>query len=74
MAERQSSVHSTIGIIGLVLLLIGIFVFLIGMYFLIFPATNLAGLRRVHPNLWWGGLILVVGGLFLFINNGTTTD
>ena len=47
--------------VGLILLLMGGIIFLSGLYqFADPPATKLA---ELHPNIWWGALMMLFGGI-----------
>lgn len=60
--------------IGLILLIIGGLIFVAGIYYLIYPSHSTTVLQEVHPNIWWGGIMLIVGGVFLFLNRGVTVE
>jgi FtsH-binding integral membrane protein len=49
--------------VGLILLVIGGLVFLSGLYQLINPPTATTVLAELHPNLWWGVIMIVFGGV-----------
>jgi hypothetical protein len=49
--------------VGLILLVIGGLILISGMYQLIHPPTVTKVLAELHPNLWWGTLMIVFGGL-----------
>ena len=53
--------------VALIFLLVGGVIFLTGIYYLLFPGRSVAVLAGIHPNIWWGGMILLVGGLFLLL-------
>jgi hypothetical protein len=54
--------------VGLIMLLIGIIVFLAGIYELINPTDQNIKLTNLHTNIWWGALIAVTGLLYTIKN------
>ena len=52
--------------VGLVLMCIGAVLVVAGIYYLINPAPNVSAVAELHPNLWWGGVMLVAGAIFLY--------
>ncbi len=51
--------------IGVILLIYGVLILATGIYeFSHPPATTLANL---HPAVWWGALLIIVGGVYVFI-------
>jgi FtsH-binding integral membrane protein len=64
MAEPQ--VKSIWYFVGLILLVMGGIVFCSGLYQLVNPPTVKTVLSETHPNIWWGALMVIFGGvLFL---------
>jgi divalent metal cation (Fe/Co/Zn/Cd) transporter len=49
--------------VGLILLVMGVLIFLSGLYQLINPPTTTTVLAETHPNLWWGALMIAFGGV-----------
>ena len=74
MADDVKKMRPIWFFIGLMLLLIGGLVFIAGIYYLLNPGQSSTVLQEVHPNIWWGGLMLIVGGIFLFFNRNVTVD
>jgi hypothetical protein len=54
--------------VGLVLMSMGGLVFLTGIYILAFGIKHTTVLAGLHPNVWWGAFMIVVGGIFFFKN------
>jgi uncharacterized membrane protein HdeD (DUF308 family) len=54
--------------VGLLLLIIGIIIFITGIYFLINPVEHKTVLSNLHPNVWWGGIMIISGGILLIKN------
>jgi hypothetical protein len=54
--------------VGLVLLSMGSLVFLTGIYILAFGVAQTTVLAGLHPNIWWGALMVAVGAVFFLKN------
>ena len=54
--------------VGLIMMIIGIIVFLAGIYELINPEVQKIKLAELHTNIWWGMLIAITGFIF-FVKN-----
>ena len=50
--------------IGLSLLVNGTLIFATGIYELLSPPGNKVVLYNLHANVWWGGLLLVLGVVY----------
>ena len=52
--------------IGCLLLVYGIIIFGTGLYFLIFPppVAQQVALFYLHADVWWGGLLVVLGAFY----------
>jgi hypothetical protein len=48
--------------VGLILLVIGGLILISGIYQLVYPPSKTTVLSELHPNLWWGSLMVVFGG------------
>jgi hypothetical protein len=49
--------------VGLILMVMGGLIFMSGLYQLIDPPTAKTVLAEIHPNLWWGALMVAFGGV-----------
>ncbi len=58
--------------VGLILLTIGGIIFLTGIYLLISPSSHQTVLSETHPNIWWGIVMLIFGGI-LFVKTRKQT-
>ncbi len=58
--------------VGLFLLTVGVIVVASGVYDLFEPATQQTVLANLHPGLWWGGVVTLVGLVFLLANRKKT--
>lgn len=54
--------------VGVLLLVNGVFVLFADIYFALNPPDHVTMLANLRPGLWWGGLMIVVGSLFLVSN------
>ncbi len=54
--------------VGLMLIVIGLILVTTGTYLLISPPEPATVLSEMHPNLWWGGILLVTGLIFTLVN------
>ena len=54
--------------VGLILTLMGLVLVGNGIYYLINPDGNQTALRHLHPDVWWGGLMVVVGLIYIIKN------
>ena len=48
--------------VGLILLVIGGVIFASGLYGLIQPPAEKTVLSETHPDIWWGGIMVLFGG------------
>jgi len=58
--------------VGLVLLTIGAVIFLTGIYNLIDPPVVTTAMGHLQPDLWWGGLMVVAGLIFVMTHRNST--
>jgi hypothetical protein len=54
--------------VGLILLSMGSVVLLAGLYILVVSKEAHTALGQLHPNIWWGAIMVVVGGVFFFLH------
>ncbi|MEW6512139.1 MAG: hypothetical protein AB1428_14405 [Bacteroidota bacterium] len=54
--------------VGLFLLVTGAIVTAAGIYDLVSPPAQKTVLAELHPGIWWGGVMLVSGAVFLLFN------
>ena len=60
--------------VGLILLAIGSILLLTGLFMLITPEKANAVLGELYPNIWWGGLMIVVGLIYIFKNKNVIVE
>lgn len=70
--ETKKEMRTIWYFVGWMLLVVGVIIFLTGIYYLISPARPETVLQNLHPDIWWGAIMLVVGILFLFFDNKMT--
>ena len=67
--EDQQQMKSIWFFVGITLLAMGVLVFVAGILMLISPPTQKTVLWELHPNIWWGGIMMIFGALFFGFNN-----
>jgi hypothetical protein len=60
--------------VGLILLIMGAVILLAGIYGLFFETKEITFLAKVHPNIWWGGFMVIIGLVFLVANKNAFVD
>jgi hypothetical protein len=60
--------------VGLILLIMGGVIFVAGIYGLLFQTREINVFSRLHPNVWWGGFMVIIGLIFLVANKNATVD
>jgi FtsH-binding integral membrane protein len=69
--ERTKGMRPIWFFVGLVLLSIGGVLLVTGLYYLANPAPSVSAVANLHPNIWWGGVMLVAGAIFLYTSKDT---
>ena len=59
-------------LVGLVLLTIGAVIFLTGVYNVIDPPLVTRSMGHLQPDIWWGGLMVVAGFVFVFTHRNSS--
>ncbi len=54
--------------VGLILFIMGIIIEVNGIYFLINPSADKKVLSNIHPDVWWGGIMIIVGFIYILKN------
>jgi hypothetical protein len=54
--------------VGLILSAMGLVLFINGIYFLFHGDGKQTALQHLHPDVWWGGLMIVVGLIYIIKN------
>ena len=58
--------------VGLILIVMGGIIFLNGIYLLYNPPVKPTVLSSIHPDIWWGGLMVLFGGFMFLITRKQT--
>lgn len=58
--------------VGLILLSMGGIIILSGIWYLFKPSHSTTVLQELHPDLWWGTIMVLVGLFFLWKNKNVT--
>lgn len=60
--------------VGLILSIIGLIILLTGIYMLVSPTQNKPVLGELHPDIWWGAIMLIVGVFFILRNRNVKIE
>lgn len=60
--------------VGLLMSVVGLLLVAAGIYYWFNPAQSTTVLKELHPNLWWGAIMLAFGAVLLWINKGVTIE
>lgn len=66
MTPTKKEMKSIWFFVGLLLSVLGAIIFLTGLYYLFVSKQHLTVLARLHPDIWWGGIMTIVGAVFLY--------
>ena len=58
--------------VGILLMIIGAIIVAAGIYTLFYPPQEQKILASMHPDLWWGGVMVISGFVFLMANRNKT--
>ncbi len=54
--------------VGLILVTVGFIVIVSGIFLIVNPPEHKTILLEINPNIWWGGIIMFAGFIFLIKN------
>ena len=74
MAKNVKKKNPILYFVGLVLLFMGAVVLLTGIYDLIARIESKTVLAHLHPNIWWGGIMVIAGLIFVLVNKNATVE
>jgi len=60
--------------IGLLLTIVGVIVTITGIYYYFNPGDQQTILGEIHPDIWWGAVMLITGIIFFIKNRNVTVD
>ena len=60
--------------VGLILLIMGGIIVLTGIYFIIYPSADKKVLSDLHPDLWWGAIMVIVGLIYVIKNKNVKIE
>ena len=74
MTDEKMGLKTIWYFVGLVLMSMGVLVFISGIIQLISPTDNGSVLAELHPSLWWGGLMIVIGFIYYITNKNKIVE
>jgi hypothetical protein len=51
--------------VGVILLIYGVLILATGIYEFAHPPSTV--LSNLHPSIWWGALLVVIGGIYVYL-------
>ena len=66
MTTETTKMKSIWYVVGLMMLVMGGLVFVAGILNLVNPPAQKTILSEIHPEIWWGGIIILFGGILFF--------
>ena len=74
MAESVHKMRPIWFFVGIILAVMGGLILGTGLYDLIAGVESKTVLARLHPAVWWGGLMVVAGLVFVFLNRKSSVE
>lgn len=74
MPTEEKNMKSIWYLVGLMLLGIGAIVFISGIYYYLNPNQGRTVLTHLHPSLWWGGIMVAAGLVFVLTHRNARRD
>ena len=72
--EQEKKMKPIWYFVGLMLVVMGGIITASGIYRFIAPAESQTVLAELHPDLWWGAVMVVAGAIFLIVNRKVTVE
>jgi len=72
MENEQKGMKPIWYFVGIVLSLMGFVITLSGLYYVFYPSQSHTVLRNLHPDLWWGIVMMISGAIFWYKTKDTT--
>jgi len=70
MLEKTEGLKTIWYLVGIVIFIMGALVLMAGLIDLFSASPPETILADLHPGIWWGAIMVVTGGIFLFSNKG----
>jgi uncharacterized membrane protein HdeD (DUF308 family) len=74
MTNKKKGLKTIWYFVGLVLMSMGVLVFISGVIQFISPTKNGSVLSELHPSLWWGALMIVIGLIYYLTNKNKIVE
>jgi hypothetical protein len=74
MTNKKTGLKTIWYFVGLVLMSMGSLVFISGIIQLISPTDSSSVLAELHPSLWWGVIMVVIGFIYYITNKNKIVD
>lgn len=74
MSKKTKGMKTIWYFVALILVIMGGMIVLSGVYYIFYPSQSSTVLQELHPNLWWGGIMLIAGLIFLWRNRHTRVE
>ena len=60
--------------VGLILSIMGFIILVTGIYMFAANTETKSVLSDLHPNIWWGAIMVVVGGIYVIKNKNVRIE
>jgi hypothetical protein len=74
MVNKTSELKTIWYFVGIILMIMGGLVFLSGIVQFIAPPLTHTILAEIHPAIWWGALMIIVGLVYFLTNKNKVVD
>jgi uncharacterized membrane protein HdeD (DUF308 family) len=74
MSHEEKKMKPIWYLVGWMLLINGVLIFASGIYYFFNPSHYRTVLAELHPSIWWGAMMLVVGGIMLIASRKATEN
>lgn len=74
MTHEEKKMKPIWFLVGLMLLVNGALILSAGIYYFFSPNQYRTVLSELHPSIWWGGIMVVVGALYVIANRRATVE
>ena len=70
MLEETKGLKTIWYLVGIVIFIMGVLVILAGFIDVFGTSPPETVLADLHPGIWWGAIMVVTGGIFIYSNKG----